>query len=39
MIYLSGEYMIEGENRWDYICRLFNENACYCKGDDEKDWH
>ena len=36
---LSREYINKEETDWDYICRLFNENAYYCKGDDEKDWH
>lgn len=35
-ILLSGEYMNEGENRWDYICRIFNESAYYDKGDEEE---
>ena len=30
-LYLSGEYMNKDESSWDYICRLFNENARYYK--------
>ena len=34
MIRLSGEYIRENENEWDYICRLISESGKYNCSED-----